>query len=79
MTGTNTELNLKMVEVPDYIAPHYVELYVSTKSNDKFPGCEVQIYAPNNDPGNEKPNFDGWINDDGKVSFHLTQNVTYKI
>jgi hypothetical protein len=79
MTGTNTELNLKMVEVPDYIAPHYVELYVSTNSNDKFPGCEVQIYAPNNDPGNEKPNFDGWINDDGNVIFHLTQNVTYKI
>jgi hypothetical protein len=79
MTGTRTELNLKMVEVLDYIAPHYVELYVSTNSNDMFPGCEVQIYTPNNDPGNEKPNFDGWINDDGKVSFHLTQNVTYKI
>jgi len=79
MTGTNTELNLKMVEVPNYVSPHYVELYVSTNSNDKVPGCEVQIYAPNNDLSNEKPNFDGWINDDGKVSFHLTQDVTYKI
>ncbi len=79
MTGTNTELNLKMIEVPNYVAPHYVELFVSTNSNDKVPGCEVQIYAPNNDPSNEKPNFDGWINDDGKVSFHLTQDVTYKI
>jgi hypothetical protein len=79
MTGINTELNLKMLEIPNYVAPYYVELYVSTSSNDKFPGCEVQIYAPNNDPNNEKPNFIGWINDDGKVSFHLTQNITYKI
>jgi hypothetical protein len=79
MTGINTELNMKMVKAPDYVAPHYVELYVSTNSNEKFPGCEVQIYAPNNDPINEKPNFDGWINDDGKVSFHLMQDVTYRI
>ena len=79
MTGTNTELNLKMVEVPDYFAPHYVQLYVSTNSNDKVPGCEVQIYAPNNDPRNGKPNFDAWTNDDGRVIFHLTRDVTYKI
>jgi hypothetical protein len=79
MTGTNTELNLKMVEVPNYFVPHYVQLYVSTNSNDKVSGCEVQIYAPNNDPSNEKPNFDGWTNDDGRVGFHLTQDVTYKI
>lgn len=79
MIGTNTELNLKMVEVPNYFAPHYVQLYVSTNSNDRVPGCEVQIYAPNNDPSNEKPNFDAWTNDDGRVGFHLTQDVTYKI
>ena len=79
MTGINTEINLKMVEVPDYCAPHYVQLYVSTNSNDKVPGCEVRIYAPNNDPGNEKPNFCAWTNKDGRVNFHLTQDVTYKI
>ena len=79
MTGTNTELNLKMVEVPDYFAPHYVQLYVLTISNDSVPGCEVQIYAPNNDPINGKPNFDAWTNDDGRVNFHLTQDVIYKI
>jgi len=79
MTGTNTELNLKMVEVPGYFAPHYVQLYVLTNSNDSVPGCEVQIYAPNNDPINGKPNFDAWTNDDGRVNLHLTQDVTYKI
>lgn len=79
MTGINTELNLKMVEVPDYHAPHYVQLYVFTNSNDSVPGCEVQIYAPNNDPSNGKPNFDAWTNDDGRVNLHLTQDITYRI
>lgn len=79
MTGTSTELNLKMVEAPNYCAPHYVELYVVTNSNEKVPGCEVQIYAPNNDLGNGKPNFDAWTNDDSRVNFHLTRDVTYKI
>ena len=79
MTGINTEINLKMAEAPDYCAPHYVQLYVSTDSNERIPGCEVQIYAPNNDPGNEKPNFCAWTNKDGRASFHLTQDVTYKI
>jgi hypothetical protein len=49
MTGTSTELDLKMDKVPNYFAPHYVQLYVSTNSNDKVPGCEIQIYAPNNE------------------------------
>ena len=79
MTGINTEINLKMVKAPDYCAPHYVQLYVSTDSNERIPGCEVQIYTPNNDPSNEKPNFCAWTNKDGRVSFHLTQDVTYKI
>ena len=79
MTGINTEINLKMVEAPDYCAPHYVQLYVSTNSNERVPGCEVQIYTPNNDPSNEKPNFCAWTNKDGRASFHLTQDVTYKI
>lgn len=79
MTGINTEINLKMVEAPNYCAPHYVQLYVSNNSNEKIPGCEVQIYAPNNDPSNEKPNFCVWTNKEGKASFHLTKDVTYKI
>ena len=79
MTGINTELNLKMVKAPDYSEPHYVQLYVSTDSNDRVPGCEVQIYTPDNNPGNEKPNFCAWTNDNGRVSFHLTQDITYKI
>ncbi len=78
MTGINTELNLKMTEAPNYCAPHYVQLYV-TDSNEKVPGCEVQIYTPNNDPNTEKPNFCAWTNNDGRVNFHLTQYVTYKI
>ncbi|HWQ48964.1 MAG TPA: carboxypeptidase-like regulatory domain-containing protein [Methanosarcina sp.] len=79
MTGINTEINLKMVEALNYCAPHYVQLYVSNNSNERIPGCEVQIYAPNNDPGNEKPNFCAWTNKDGRASFHLTKDVTYKI
>ncbi|MFZ2499128.1 carboxypeptidase regulatory-like domain-containing protein [Methanosarcina sp.] len=79
MTGINTEINLKMVKAPNYCAPHYVQLYVCTNSNEKIPGCEVQIYTPNNDPSNEKPNFCAWTNKDGRVSFHLTQDVEYKI
>jgi len=79
MTGINTEINLKMVEVPNYFAPHYVQLYIFTNSNERVPGCEVQIYAPNNDPNNEKPNFCAWANKDSRVSFHLTQDVTYEI
>ncbi|WP_235282874.1 hypothetical protein [Methanosarcina sp. 1.H.T.1A.1] len=79
MTGTNTEMNIKMVKAPDYLEPHYVKLYVCTDSNEKVPGCEVQIYAPNNDLGNEKPNFCAWTNNDGRANFHLTQGVTYKI
>ncbi len=78
-TGINTEINLKMVEAPNYCAPHYVQLYVSNNSNERIPGCEVQIYAPNNDPSNEKPNFCAWINKEGRASFHLTKGVTYKI
>jgi hypothetical protein len=78
MTGINTELNLKMTEAPNYCAPHYVQLYV-TDSNEKVPGYEVQIYTPNNDQDNEKPNFCAWTNNDGRVNFHLTQDVTYKI
>ena len=78
MTGINTELHLKMNEAPNYCAPHYVQLYV-TDSNEKILGCEVQIYTPNNDPINEKPNFCAWTNNDGRVNFHLTQDVTYKI
>ena len=61
------------------MSPHYVQLYVLTNSNEKIPGCEVQIYTPNNDPSNEKPNFCAWTNKDSRVSFHLTQDVTYKI
>ncbi|WP_048142876.1 MULTISPECIES: hypothetical protein [unclassified Methanosarcina] len=79
MTGTNTEMNIKIVKAPDYLEPHYVKLYVCTDSNEKVPGCEVQIYAPNNDLGNEKPNFCAWTNNDGRANFHLTQGVTYKI
>jgi hypothetical protein len=79
MTGINTELNLKMVEVPDYHAPHFVQLYILNNSGDSVSGCEVQIYTPENDPGNGKPNFDAWTNDDGGVNFHLTQDVEYKI
>jgi hypothetical protein len=79
MTGINTELNLKMVKAPDYLEPHYVKLYVFTDSGEKVPGCEVRIYAPNNDPANEKPNYCAWTNDEGRVNFHLTQDVTYKI
>lgn len=79
MTGLNTEMNLKMIEVPNYFAPYYVQIYVSTNSNEKVPGCEVQIYAPNNDLRNEKPNFCAWTNKEGRVSFHLTQDVTYNI
>ncbi len=79
MTGTNTELSLKMVEVSDYVSPHYVQLYVLNSSNDKVPGCEVRIYSPDNDPGNEKPNFVAWTNDDSRINLHLTQNVTYKV
>jgi hypothetical protein len=79
MTGINTEMNLKMAKAPDYCTPHYVHLYVCTDSNEKIPGCEVQIYSPNNDQGNEKPNFCAWTNNDGRASFHLTQDVTYKI
>lgn len=78
MTGINTEMNLKMVEAHDYCTPHYVQLYISNKS-ERIPGCEVQIYAPNNDPGNEKPNFCAWTNKEGRASFHLTKRVTYKI
>jgi hypothetical protein len=79
MTGINTEINLKMVESPDYCAPHYVQLYISNSSNERIPGCEIQIYAPNNELGNEKPNFCAWTNKEGRASFHLTQDVTYKI
>lgn len=79
MTGINTEINLKMAKAPDYCAPHYVQLYVSNNSNERIPGCEVQIYAPNNDPSNEKPNFCAWTNKEGRASFHLTKNVIYKI
>lgn len=79
MTGINTEINLKMAEAPDYCAPHYVQLFVSTNSNERVPGCEVQIYTPNNDPSNEKPNFCAWTNKEGRASFHLTKDITYKI
>lgn len=79
ITGLNTEINLKMAEASDYCAPHYVQLYVSSNSNERLPGCEVQIYAPNNDPSDEKPNFCAWTNNEGRVNFHLTQDVTYKI
>jgi hypothetical protein len=79
MTSINTEINLKMAKTPDYCAPHYVQLYIYNNSNERIPGCEVQIYAPNNDPNNEKPNFCAWANKDSRVSFHLTQDVTYKI
>lgn len=79
MTGINTEMNLKMAEAPDYCAPHYVQLYVSTNSNEKVHGCEIQIYAPNNDLDNEKPNFCAWTNKEGKANFHLTKDITYKI
>lgn len=79
MTGINTELNLKMVEVPGYVSPHYVKLYVLNSSNDKVPGCEVQVYSPDNDPGNEKPNFVAWTNDDSRINLHLIQNVIYKV
>jgi len=78
MTGINTEMNLKMVQAPDYCEPHYVKLYVSD-SNEKIYGCEVQIYTPANDPNNEKPNFISWTNKEGRANFHLTQGVTYKI
>lgn len=79
MTSINTEMNLKMVKAPDYSEPHYVQLYVCTDSNERIYGCEVQIYSPDNDPGNEKPNFCAWTNKEGKANFHLTQGVTYKI
>jgi len=79
MTGINTEMNLKMVEAPDYCAPHYVQLYFSNNSNERIYGCEVQIYTSNNDPANEKPNFCAWTNKEGGANFHLTQGVTYKI
>jgi hypothetical protein len=78
MTGINTEINLKMAQAPDYCEPHYVKLYVSD-SNEKIYGCEVQIYTPDNDPKNEKPNFISWTNKEGRANFHLTQGVTYKI
>ncbi|AKB31088.1 hypothetical protein MSSIH_0398 [Methanosarcina siciliae HI350] len=79
MTGINTEINLKMVKTPDYSEPHYVQLCVCTDSNESVPGCEIRIYAPNNDPDNEKPNFCAWTNNDGRATFHLTRDVTYKI
>ena len=79
VTGTNTEMNLKMAKAPDYCMPHYVHLDILTNSNEKIPGCEVQIYTPNNDPNNEKPNFCAWANKDSRVSFHLTQDITYEI
>ncbi|WP_440946015.1 carboxypeptidase regulatory-like domain-containing protein [Methanosarcina sp. T3] len=79
MTGINTEINLKMVKTPDYSEPHYVQLYVCTDSNESVPGCEIRIYAPNNDLANEKPNFCAWTNNDGRATFHLTRDVTYKI
>ncbi len=79
MTGINTEMNLKMVQAPDYCEPHYVKLYVLTDSNEKIYGGEVQIYSPDNDPKNEKPNFCAWTNKEGRANFHLTQGVTYKI
>jgi hypothetical protein len=79
MTGINTEINLKMVEAPDYRAPQYVQLCISTNSNERVPGCEIQIYTPNNDPSNEKPNFCAWTNKEGRANFHLTQGVTYNI
>lgn len=79
LTGINTEIDLKMVKAPDYCEPHYVKLYVSTDSNEKIYGCEVQIYAPDNDPGNEKPNYFAWTNKEGRANFHLTQGITYKI
>lgn len=79
MTGINTEMNLKMAQAPDYCEPHYVQLYVSTDSNERIYGCEVQIYTSDNDPANEKPNFYAWTNKEGKANFHLTQGVTYKI
>lgn len=79
MTGTNTEMNLKMVEAPDYCEPHYVKLYVCTDSNERIYGCEVQVYSPDNDPDNEKPNYCAWTNKEGRANFHLTQGVTYKI
>ncbi|HIH74954.1 MAG TPA: hypothetical protein HA306_07185 [Methanosarcina sp.] len=79
LTGINTEVNLKMAKAPDYLEPHYVRLYVCTDSNEKVSGCEVKIYAPDNDPGNEKPNFRAWTNNDGRANFHLTGGITYKI
>ena len=79
MTGINTEINLKMVRTPDYCAPHYVQIYVSTDSKERIYGCEVQIYTLNNDPNNEKPNFCAWTNKEGRANFHLTEGVTYKI
>lgn len=80
MTGNmNTEMNLKMIQAPDYREPHYVQLYVSTGSNERIYGCEIQIYAPDNDPVNEKPNFFAWTNKEGRANFHLTEGVTYKI
>ncbi|HII80933.1 MAG TPA: hypothetical protein HA261_11225 [Methanosarcina sp.] len=79
ITGINTEMNLKMVKAPDYCEPHYVKLYISTDSNERIYGCEVQIYTPDNDPGNEKPNFCAWTNKEGRANFHLTQGVTYKV
>ncbi|AAM03941.1 predicted protein [Methanosarcina acetivorans C2A] len=79
MTGINTEINLKMVKTPDYSEPHYVQLYVCTDSNKSVPGCEIRIYAPNNDLANEKPNFCAWTNNDGRATFHLIRDVTYKI
>ncbi|AKB35021.1 hypothetical protein MSSAC_0431 [Methanosarcina siciliae C2J] len=78
MTGINTEINLKMVKTPDYSEPHYVQLCVCTDSNESVPGCEIRIYAPNNDLDNEKPNFCAWTNNDGRATFHLTRDVTYK-
>lgn len=79
LTGLNTETNLKMVKAPDYCDPHYVKLYVATDSEELVPGCEVRIYAPNNDPSDEKPNLCGWTNKEGRVNFHLTEGISYKI
>ena len=79
LTGLNTEINMKMVKAPDYCDPHYVKLYVATDSEELVPGCEVRIYAPNNDPSDEKPNFCGWTNKEGRVNFHLTEGISYKI
>ncbi|MGB9929146.1 MAG: hypothetical protein ACPK85_12210 [Methanosarcina sp.] len=79
MTGLNTEMNLKMTRMPNYSEPHYVQIYVFNNSNEKIYGCEIQVYTPDNAPGNGKPNFCAWTNKEGRVNFHLTEGVTYKI